>query len=109
MALARLVSYFMNAVRTILTDITVVACPGPPSVSAWIIVKFCSEPMIELISRKKVVGDTSGMTTFLTLCHLVAPSIWAASISSVGTPCSAPRYTTIFNPTELMEIGRAHV
>ena len=42
-ALARLVSYFMNAVRTILTLITVVACPGPPSVNAWIMVKFCKE------------------------------------------------------------------
>ena len=62
-ALARLVSYFMNAVRTILTLITVVACPGPPSVNAWIMVKFCKEPMMELINKKNVVGETIGNTT----------------------------------------------
>lgn len=63
MALATLVWYFVNAVRTMLMDITVVACPGPPSVSAWMMVKFWKEPVMELISRKNVVGEIIGIMT----------------------------------------------
>ena len=56
-------------------DITVVACPGPPPVRAWMVVKFCRDVITELIIKKNVVGEIIGITIFLILCHLLAPSI----------------------------------
>ena len=70
---------------------TVVAWPGPPSVRDWMTVKFCRLVMMELMVKKKVVGATAGMTTFLICCHLLAPSISAASTWDLSTFCSAPR------------------
>ena len=41
-------------------DITVVACPGPPPVRAWMVVKFCRDVITELIIKKNVVGEIIG-------------------------------------------------
>ncbi len=41
--------------------------------------------------RKKVMGDSAGITTFRKRCQEEAPSMTAASTCSIGTDCSPAR------------------
>jgi len=67
-------------------------------------------PMTRL---KKITGEIIGRVTNQSLGNGPAPSIMAASYSSVGTPCSAARYRTMPPPTPhilmTMKAGSAQV
>ena len=47
--------------------------------------------MIERKDEIRIVGPSSGSVTWRNTCHLVAPSISAASSSSRGICCSPAR------------------
>ena len=50
--------------------------------------KIWNAPMNVITDAKKIVGDIIGSVTFQSTRHELAPSVLAASTSSLGTVCS---------------------
>ena len=55
-------------------------------------------PIIDRNPQVRMVGPSSGTVIRRWTCHHDAPSIWAASISSSGTPCSPARKSSTARP-----------
>ena len=64
------------------------ALSGPPPVMTQIMSNSWRAPMIERKIETRIVGPSRGNVTCRNACRLSAPSIRAASSSSLGMPCS---------------------
>ncbi len=80
-----------NASLYIYVAISSVAREGPPSVITQIRSKYLSEPISERIIAVRMIPRMSGSSTRQKYWLSVAPSITAASCSSVGMPTSRAR------------------
>src|SRR4051794_3500422 len=56
-----------------------------PEEATQITSNTCSEPIIDRNAQIRMVDPSSGMVTYRWICHQLAPSIAAASVSSAGT------------------------
>src|SRR5262245_15395435 len=75
-----------------------VAYDGPPFVATNASVKTFSAAITPRTRLNSSVGEIIGRTTWRKRCQGPAPSIWAASSSEGGTPCSPDRKITVVAP-----------
>src|SRR5579884_273423 len=78
---------------------TCVESAGPPPVISSTEVNTLNPPMTSITVTNSSAGRTAGSVTARKRCQAPAPSISAASNSSLDTPCSAARKMTIDQPT----------
>src|SRR5687768_504080 len=71
---------------------------GPPSVSTQTRSNSWMAPMMDRKALMRIVGPSSGSVTWRKTFQPVAPSSWAASISSLGMPCRPARYRIMWKP-----------
>src|SRR5690625_5704138 len=76
----------------------VVAEAGPPLVMIAMMSKAWNDARVCVMTRKNVVGDSSGSTTLRNTCTELAPSRRAASSTSEGRPWIPARYTMATKP-----------
>ena len=70
-----------------------VLVPRPVGVMIRSRSKACRLFRVVVISRKNVVGDSSGIEMLKKRRTAPAPSSWAACMTSCESDCSPPRYT----------------
>lgn len=86
-----------KALPTTCIVIVIVASPGPPPVKRSISAYACKAPITPVMARK-ISELISGENNERKPTHYPAPSSFAASIYSLGTPCSAANIITIVGP-----------
>jgi hypothetical protein len=72
--------------------------PGPPFVRTSADSYNLRAPVMFIINTKNIVGDAKGKVILKNLLNLLAPSISAASITSLLIDCSPERIKSIDNP-----------
>src|SRR5215216_5304523 len=65
-----------------------------------------SAPITEITRLKKIVGEIIGTVTLMNRCQRFAPSMWAASYNSCGTPWRPARKTIILLPPAVFQSER---
>ena len=64
---------------------------GPPPVSTQTMSNSWMVPMTDRNTLIRIVGPSSGRVTCRNACQALAPSVTAASVSSLGMPCRPAR------------------
>src|SRR5258708_2328869 len=91
---------WVNARLVMYQKITRLAPPGPPDglVATATLSHTWNEPTPDVTSTNAVTGRRSGKVMSLNEAHSFAPSILAASYSSLGMACNPAKNRRVTNP-----------
>ena len=88
----------IKAYRYMYVAMTSLALTGPPFVMIQTKGNWVSEPNTDSWMVVRMVDPNNGIVMYLTICHLLAPSMRAASYNSRGIFCKPAIYKSMCRP-----------